>query len=66
MVRANAIVKAQNLQETQVDDPGFYQQLFFEPLSKAIFLTALQVDDSDAAQTDAASGAGGATPTDQK
>lgn len=52
MVRANAIVKAPNVKETQVDDPNFYQQLFFEPLSKAIFLNALQVDDADASHTD--------------
>jgi hypothetical protein len=52
MVRANAIVKAANVRDTQVDDPAFYQQDFFEPLSKAIFLQALQVDDAAAAQTD--------------
>jgi hypothetical protein len=44
-VRANAMVRMANLRDTQVDDPVFYQQLFFEPLSKAIFLSALQVDD---------------------
>jgi hypothetical protein len=43
-VRANAIVKAATA-STQVDDPGFYQKLFFEPLSKAIFLTALETED---------------------
>ncbi|MDB5409008.1 MAG: hypothetical protein JWL84_3920 [Rhodospirillales bacterium] len=44
-VRANAMVRMPNLRDNQVDDPQFYQQLFFEPLSKAIFLSALQVDD---------------------
>jgi hypothetical protein len=47
-VRVNAIVTMPGLKNTQVDDPVFYQQLIFEPLSKAIFLTALQVDDSTA------------------
>ena len=60
MVRANAIVKAANVRETQVDDPAFYQQLFFEPLSKAIYLQALRVDDSAAAQTDPKAPSGGA------
>lgn len=45
MVRANAIYKLPN-QDTQIDDPVFYQQLFFEPLAKAMFLTALQVEDA--------------------
>jgi hypothetical protein len=46
MVRANAIVRMpQQTIETQVDDPLFYQQLFFEPLAKAMFLSALQVED---------------------
>lgn len=50
MVRSNAQVKLPQQQqqrnvETQVDDPEFYQKLFFEPLSKAVFLTALQVED---------------------
>lgn len=46
-VRANAQVKVLEgaLQENQVDDPVFYQQLFFEPLSKALFLSALQIED---------------------
>ncbi|MCM0019135.1 MAG: hypothetical protein NBV67_04015 [Tagaea sp.] len=46
-VRANAQVRpiATVLQENQVDDPVFYQQLFFEPLAKALFLTALQIED---------------------
>src|SRR5689334_13589198 len=36
-VRANAVVKMPGaLASTQVDDPGFYQKLFFEPLSKAV------------------------------
>lgn len=44
IVRANAIYKLPG-QDTQVDDPVFYQTLFFEPLSKAMFLSALQVED---------------------
>ena len=44
VVRANAIYVMPG-QDTQVDSPAFYQQLFFEPLSKALFLTALQVED---------------------
>lgn len=40
VVRANAIVKTAD-GSSQVDDPAFYQQRFFEPLSKALFLTAL-------------------------
>lgn len=43
-VRANAIVKVATA-STQVDDPAFYQKLFFEPLSKAVFLAALQTED---------------------
>ena len=34
----------------QVDDPAFYQQRIFEPLAKAMFLTALQIEDKDAAE----------------
>ena len=54
IVRSNAQVKLPQQQqqnvETQVDDPEFYQKFFFEPLAKAIFLTALQVeDDADGA-----------------
>lgn len=50
IVRSNAQVKlnqqAQSqMIESQVDDPEFYQKFFFEPLSKAIFLTALQVEE---------------------
>jgi len=49
IVRSNAIVRMPQQQqqqtESQVDDPLFYQQLFFEPLAKALFLTALQVED---------------------
>ncbi len=51
IVRANAIVKiapTQAAQGVQVDGAEFYQQRFFEPLSKAIFLQALQVEDADA------------------
>lgn len=49
IVRANAIVKLapQIKQGHQVDAPEFYQKLFFEPLSKALFLTALEVEDSE-------------------
>lgn len=43
-VRANAIV-SEAAASTQVDDPVFYQKLFFEPLSRAVFLTALQTED---------------------
>ncbi|MEA2726180.1 MAG: hypothetical protein QOF70_655 [Acetobacteraceae bacterium] len=43
-VRANAIVKLAAA-STQVDDPAFYQKLFFEPLSRAVFLAALQTED---------------------
>jgi hypothetical protein len=63
MVRANAMVTVAATQQHQVDDPAFYQQLFFEPLSKAIFLEALQVDDADASSTDAKRVA---APTDTK
>lgn len=45
IVRANAIYKLP-AQDTQVDDPVFYQKLFFEPLAKAMFLSALQVEDA--------------------
>lgn len=45
IVRANAIYKLPG-QDTEVDDPVFYQTLFFEPLSKAMFLSALQVEDA--------------------
>lgn len=43
-VRANAAVFGA-MRNTQVDDPAFYQTLFFDPLAKAMFLTALQVED---------------------
>lgn len=48
VVRANAIISVatgRGRQRTQVDSPEFYQQLFFEPFAKAMFLTALEVDD---------------------
>jgi hypothetical protein len=46
IVRSNALVRVQQQQQqNQVDDPEFYQKYFFEPLSKALFLTALQVED---------------------
>jgi hypothetical protein len=49
VVRANALVRLQTTsnRQNQVDDPEFYQKFFFEPLSKALFLTALQVEDTD-------------------
>ena len=49
VVRSNAVVARAPgaLQKNQVDDPAFYQQRFFEPLSKAIFLRALQIEDGD-------------------
>lgn len=47
IVRSNAIVKLNPSFATghQVDLAEFYQRRFFEPLSKALFLTALQVED---------------------
>lgn len=48
MVRGNALVLTPGL-ESQVDDPVFYQQLFFEPLAKAMFLTALDVPGTEEA-----------------
>jgi hypothetical protein len=47
IVRSNAVVKQSPAlpQGFQVDAPEFYQQRFFEPLSKALFLTALEVSD---------------------
>lgn len=67
IVRANALVEMAN-QESQVDDPVFYQQFFFEPLAKAMFLAALEVQDAgdigdNAAKTGTA--AGGPTPNPQ-
>ena len=49
IVRSNALVMLQPgaVTQNQVDDPAFYQQRFFEPLSKALFLTALQIEDKD-------------------
>lgn len=48
IVRSNAIVKlGPGAVGHQVDEPKFYQQRFFEPLSKAIFLQALQIEDAD-------------------
>lgn len=52
VVRSNAMVK-HALKDNQVDDPEFFQKLFFEPLSKAMFLTALQVEDVDERPVDA-------------
>lgn len=47
-VRANAMVKLSSA-STQVDDPIFYQKLFFEPLSKSLFLAAVPSVDDPAA-----------------
>lgn len=44
VVRANAMI-LMNQKNNQVDDPLFYQKFFFDPLSKAMFLQALQVND---------------------
>jgi len=55
IVRSNAVVKLVSTAKTghQVDSPEFYQKRFFEPLSKALFLTALQVEDEEtSAKTD--------------
>lgn len=46
VVRANAIALLKDA-EGQVDDPVFYQQYFFDPLAQALFLNALQVEDTD-------------------
>jgi hypothetical protein len=43
-VRANAVIDL-GPKSNQIDAPEFYQKLFFEPLSKAVFLQALQVED---------------------
>lgn len=43
VVRANAVVQtAPNVAPMQVDAPEFYQQRFFEPLSEALFLEAIE------------------------
>lgn len=49
VVRSNAAARW-GQQMYQVDDPAFYQQRIFEPLAKAMFLTALQIEDKDAAE----------------
>lgn len=48
LVRANAIIDMPEIRQ-QVDSPEFYQKLFFEPLSKALFLSALEISDGDIA-----------------
>ena len=48
VVRANAIVDMPPQIRQQVDAPEFYQTRFFEPLSKALFLSALEVMDDEA------------------
>lgn len=45
VVRANAIVVGKEA-EHEVDDPAFFQQRFFEPLSKAMFLSANAADET--------------------
>lgn len=51
LVRANAFVKTSpQAVDNQVDDPEFYQKYFFDPLAKALFLSALQVEDPPEAQ----------------
>jgi hypothetical protein len=52
IVRANASIRTPNGPTHQVDDPAFYQQRFFEPLSKSLFLAAM--NDPDAGAADAA------------
>lgn len=42
IIRSNAVVMNLGV-ESQVDDPAFYKDLFFEPLGKAMFLTALEL-----------------------
>ena len=42
IVRANGVVETSPSSAAQVDAPEFYQTLFFEPLSKALFLAANQ------------------------
>jgi hypothetical protein len=46
IVRANAIVNLPT-QSTQVDDPQFYRDLFFEPLARTLFLDALAAPDRE-------------------
>jgi hypothetical protein len=56
IVRSNAIIKmCPACVGHQVDEPKFYQQRFFEPLSKAIFLQALQIEDADVQTVEKAS-----------
>jgi hypothetical protein len=65
IVRANAIVwlPQAGAAQTQVDDPRFYQLLFFEPLAKAMFLSALQVEDPG--EPTASAGGDAAAPAPQ-
>jgi hypothetical protein len=44
-VRANAMVLIAGAKNTQVDDPLFYQQRFFDPLAKEMALSALPAGD---------------------
>lgn len=45
VVRANAVVRSPTKGvQMQVDAPEFYQQRFFEPLSQALFLEALDLE----------------------
>ena len=50
-------------QSHQVDSPEFYQKRFFEPLAKALFLTALQFEDLKDATDPTAGAAANRPPT---
>ena len=65
IVRSNAIVKLMIAakQGHQVDSPEFYQKRFFEPLAKALFLTALQFEDLENATGTTAGAAANRPPT---
>jgi hypothetical protein len=62
VVRANAIVRMES-QGAQVDAPEFYQQLFFEPLAKALFLSASQEEYAETPANPAPAVAPSPTPT---
>jgi hypothetical protein len=65
VVRANAVVRT-DAASTQVDAPEFYQRYFFEPLAKAMFLTANADIGDDLRPTPSAPSASaspGASPT---
>lgn len=48
VVRANALVPMA-AGDTQVDDPAFYRDLFFEPLSRNLAIAAMAAPDSEEA-----------------